>query len=89
MTALPPLSHCAALFLPADPARTGRMAFWLPDPAAGDGPAAGPPAHARGTRAGLTVAVPDGGTREVPALLLPAADAVPVHVRARAAHAAT
>lgn len=92
MTALPPLSRCAALFLPADPARTGRMAFWLPDDdrASGQGPdpAAGPPDHPRGTRTALTVAGPGGGTREVPALLLPAADAVPVLTRARAAHAA-
>ncbi|MFW6693343.1 DEAD/DEAH box helicase [Streptomyces sp. MAR4 CNX-425] len=94
MTALPPLSRCAAVFLPADPARTGRMAFWLPEPGGRGGPAAdgasaaGPPGHARGTRAPLTVAVPGGGTREVPALLLPAADAVPVLTRARAAHAA-
>ncbi|WBB60631.1 DEAD/DEAH box helicase [Streptomyces sp. WMMC500] len=93
MTALPPLSRCAALFLSADPARTGRMAFWLPDQAydPATGPAthpAGPPDHARGTRAELTVAVPGGGAREVPALLLSAADAVPVLTRARAAHAA-
>ncbi|MFF0724062.1 DEAD/DEAH box helicase [Streptomyces sp. NPDC004134] len=92
MTALPPLARCAALFLPADPARTGRMAFWLPDDGLaagrGDDPAAGPPDHPRGTREALTVAGPGGGTREVPALLLPAADAVPVLTRARAAHAA-
>ncbi|AZM44817.1 ATP-dependent helicase [Streptomyces sp. WAC 06738] len=92
MTALPLLSRCAALFLPADPARTGRMAFWLPDDdrthGQGPGPAAGPPDHPRGTRAALTVAGPGGGTREVPALLLPAADALPVLTRARAAHAA-
>lgn len=93
MTALPPLSRCAALFLPADPARTGRMAFWLPapdgDPGAGaGGHSARPPDHPRGTLTELTVAVPGGGTRDVPALLLPAADAVPVLTRARAAHAA-
>lgn len=86
MTALPPLSHCAALFLPAEPARAGRMAFWLPT--SDDAPAAGPPDHSRGTLAELTVADPVGGVRDVPALLLPAADAVPVLTRARAAHAA-
>lgn len=86
MTALPPLSHCAALFLPAEPARAGRMAFWLPT--SDDAPAAGLPDHSRGTPADLTVADPGGGVRDVPALLLPAADAVPVLTRARAAHAA-
>ncbi|MFW6719463.1 SNF2-related protein [Streptomyces sp. MAR4 CNY-716] len=86
MTALPPLSRCAALFLPAEPAREGRMAFWLPT--SDDAPAAGPPGHPRGTPAELTVADPGGGVRDVPALLLPTADAVPVLTRARAAHAA-
>ncbi|MEU5000404.1 DEAD/DEAH box helicase [Streptomyces sp. NPDC021622] len=75
------LSRCSVLFVPADPARTGRVAFWHPD---GDAP----PAVAAGTAEELTIAVPgdDGGARpgDVSAVLLPVRAALPVLTRARA-----
>ncbi|MYU13632.1 ATP-dependent helicase, partial [Streptomyces sp. SID8361] len=82
------LCRCTAVFLPGDPARTGRIAFWRPD----GGPPSGP---ATGSAEELTVVVPvddpDGGptpadidTRTVRALVLPLAEALPVLTRARA-----
>ncbi|MBM4792376.1 ATP-dependent helicase [Streptomyces sioyaensis] len=92
-TQLRVLVRCAAVFLPSDPPREGRVAFWrhdggLPEEEApadredgGDGPA----------EELLTVALPDadGGVAlcEVPAQVLPVADAVPVLTRARATRA--
>ncbi|MFI2187756.1 DEAD/DEAH box helicase [Streptomyces sioyaensis] len=87
------LARCAAVFLPSDPPREGRVAFWRPD--------GGPleeetPADRKGGGDGpaeelLTVALPDEGggvaLYEVPAQVLPVADAVPVLTRARAARA--
>ncbi|MBZ6196151.1 ATP-dependent helicase [Streptomyces olivaceus] len=76
---------CAS-FLPGDPARTGRVAFWRPD---GDPPGALPSAPGeRPAFADLTVVLPDGDgvTRaSVPAVLLPVQAALPVLTRARAA----
>ncbi|NGN67518.1 DEAD/DEAH box helicase [Streptomyces sp. A7024] len=72
------LARCAAVFLPGDPARTGRLAFWHPDVPDTS------PAYDAGEAATLAVAVPEGGTREVAAVLLPVADALPVLTRARA-----
>ncbi|MEV4740269.1 DEAD/DEAH box helicase [Streptomyces sp. NPDC049555] len=78
------LSRCRAAFLPGDPARTGRIAFWLPD---GEPPldhAASP--HA--TTEELTVAVPAGAdvtTTTVRATVLPVREALPVLTRARTA----
>ncbi|WP_407288651.1 SNF2-related protein [Streptomyces sp. BP-8] len=73
------LARCAAVFLPSDPPRTGRVAFWRPD---GE-PVADTP-HDR-----LCVALPgeDGAVEvcEVPALVLPVTEALPVLTRARAA----
>ncbi|MGY5126983.1 SNF2-related protein [Streptomyces nigrescens] len=73
------LAHCAAVFLPSDPPRAGRIAFWRPD---------GEPVG----DASLGVALPDddGGVSwcEVPALVLTVADAVPVLTRARAGRGA-
>ncbi|MGY5044155.1 SNF2-related protein [Streptomyces sp. 900105755] len=76
----------AAVYLPADLPRQGRMAFWDP---------AGDPLPATATEE-LTVVRPHGATgvrrRQVPALTLPLAAALPVLVRARrdpAAHPAT
>ncbi|MER6532300.1 DEAD/DEAH box helicase [Streptomyces sp900105755] len=76
----------AAVYLPADLPRQGRMAFWDP---------AGDPLPATATEE-LTVVRPHGATgvrrRQVPALTLPLATALPVLVRARrdpAAHPAT
>ncbi|MFF0026710.1 SNF2-related protein [Streptomyces avermitilis] len=75
------LARCCAVFMPADPARTGRVAFWRPD---GDAP----PAVACGSVEELTVVVPgDEGVERVavPAVLLSARAALPVLTRARAA----
>jgi superfamily II DNA or RNA helicase len=75
------LAQCCAVFMPADPSRTGSVAFWRPD---GDLP----PVVASGAFGDLTVAVPgdDGvGLVTVPAVLLPVRAALPVLTRARAA----
>ncbi|MCX4452284.1 DEAD/DEAH box helicase [Streptomyces sp. NBC_01728] len=78
------LARCCAVFMPADPSRTGSVAFWRPD---GDLP----PAVASGTAEDLTVTLPgDDGVElvTVPAVLLPVRAALPVLTRARtAAHA--
>ncbi|GDY59299.1 hypothetical protein SVIO_099220 [Streptomyces violaceusniger] len=96
------LSRCTAVFLPGDPARTGRVAFWRPDGAPPSGPATGSTEE-------LTVVVPVDGadgdphddptgpgptgldvqTRTVRALVLPLGDALPVLTRARARAAQT
>lgn len=73
------LALCRSVFLPGDPARTGRVAFWLPD-------GASPPAVASAPVTDLTVVVPHGGGVEeahVPAALVPVRTALPV-TRARA-----
>ncbi|MET9293961.1 DEAD/DEAH box helicase [Streptomyces sp. NPDC003077] len=74
------LSQCAAVFLPGDPPRSGRIAFWRPD---GTHPATEKGAAAED----LTVAVPGADRqvvlRTVPAVVLPVADALPVLTRAR------
>ncbi|MEV8313865.1 DEAD/DEAH box helicase [Streptomyces sp. NPDC059900] len=74
------LSRCSVLFVAADPARTGRIAFWRPDGQA-------PPACSAGTVEELTIAVPgDDGAQlsDVRAVLLPVRAALPVLTRARA-----
>ncbi|MFD4023377.1 DEAD/DEAH box helicase [Streptomyces sp. NPDC058576] len=71
------LSRCSAVFVPADPARTGRVAFWSPDGST--------PCDTPGTVSELTVVGADLRPRTVPALFLPARDALPVLTRARAA----
>lgn len=62
------LAACRAVFLPADPARTGRLAFWRPDGEA-------PPVLGDGSVTDLDVVVPtaDGDVerRRTPVLLLP------------------
>ncbi|MEV1048169.1 DEAD/DEAH box helicase [Streptomyces sp. NPDC049916] len=82
------LSRCSAVFLPGDPARTGRVAFWNPD---GDG-LPDVSAIAPGITSGLTaepdvqdlvVVGPDLRHLTVPALRLPVRDALPVLTRAR------
>ncbi|MEO3930875.1 hypothetical protein ABGB07_44585, partial [Micromonosporaceae bacterium B7E4] len=65
---------CAVVFEPADPPRTGVLAFWRPD----GGPL---PDHGPGRGGELTVAVPDGAgvrARVVPARRLPVGDALPL-----------
>jgi superfamily II DNA or RNA helicase len=82
------LARCCAVFVPADPARTGSVAFWLPD-------AEGPPAVGSGSVEELTVALPGADGVElvsVAAVVLPVRAALPVLTRARAvaqAHRAT
>ncbi|MDI3387921.1 DEAD/DEAH box helicase [Streptomyces sp. B-S-A8] len=74
------LSFCSAVFLPGDPARTGRMAFWLSD-------GQEPPDAGVGSVEELTVALPvDSGDVEpvrVPARCLSVREALPVLTRAR------
>ncbi|MFI5688753.1 SNF2-related protein [Streptomyces sp. NPDC051636] len=75
------LARCSAVFLPADPARTGSVAFWRPD-------ATAPPAVASGAAADLAVALPGAQGVEhvrVPAVMLPVRAALPWLTRARAA----
>ena len=75
------LARCRAVFLPGDPSRTGRVAFWH---AAG----AAPPPAAADSVADLVVVLPSEGGLEqvtVPAALLPVRAALPVLTRARAA----
>ncbi|MET9518285.1 DEAD/DEAH box helicase [Streptomyces sp. NPDC002994] len=70
------LTRCSVVFLPADPARTGKVAFWRSD---GSGLPSAP-----GVVEELAV-VTDGATAHtVRALLLPVRDALPVLTRARA-----
>ncbi|GGT33737.1 helicase [Streptomyces kurssanovii] len=75
--ALHALATCSVVFLPGDPARTGRVAFWRSDgkelPVDDD------------ALAPLTVVTPGLRTVTVPALLLPVPEALPVLTRARAA----
>ncbi|MFD7497403.1 DEAD/DEAH box helicase [Streptomyces sp. NPDC059832] len=74
------LSACSVVFLPGDPSRTGRVAFWHPD---GSSPPDGP-----GSVAELVVVGADARAYAVPARLLPVREALPVLTRARAsAHA--
>ncbi|MFF1273451.1 SNF2-related protein [Streptomyces marokkonensis] len=73
-------ARCPAVFVPGDPARTGRIAFWRPDGSA-------PPSVDAAPAEYLTVVVPgDDGveTVRVPATLLPVDAALPVLTRARA-----
>ncbi|MFE0964463.1 DEAD/DEAH box helicase [Streptomyces fungicidicus] len=74
------LAHSAVVFVPGDPARAGRVAFWRPDGSA-------PPEVAGAAAEDLTVVVPRGGGVEavrVPAALLPVRAALPLLTRARA-----
>ncbi|MGY3677779.1 DEAD/DEAH box helicase [Streptomyces sp. TE33382] len=74
------LSRCSAVFLPADPARTGLIAFWNPD---GSTPPGSP-----GFSRELTVVGADARPFSVTALHLPVRDALAVLTRARVtAHA--
>ncbi|WP_411148033.1 DEAD/DEAH box helicase [Streptomyces sp. A30] len=74
------LTHCCAVFVPGDPARTGGVAFWRPDREV-------PPAVEAGSVEDLAVVLPgDDGVElvSVPAVLLPVHAALPVLTRARA-----
>ncbi|MFF3246413.1 DEAD/DEAH box helicase [Streptomyces sp. NPDC002870] len=77
------LARCSAVFVPADPARTGRVAFWRPE--GGELPAApGAPGSRSHSVEPLTVVGDDARPQAVRALLLPVRDALPVLTRARA-----
>ncbi|WP_327251422.1 DEAD/DEAH box helicase [Streptomyces sp. NBC_01244] len=72
------LIPCSAAFLPAEPAREGRIAFWRTDPAQDlhlDG---------RGASEQLTIVTPDLRRTTVTALVLPLAEALPLLTRVRA-----
>ncbi|NUT25475.1 MAG: ATP-dependent helicase [Streptomyces sp.] len=74
------LASCCAVFVPGDPARTGRVAFWR-----ADGDTA--PLVASGSVEDLAVALPgeDGvEVLSVPAVVLPVRAALPVLTRVRA-----
>ncbi|MGW2017019.1 DEAD/DEAH box helicase [Streptomyces sp. NPDC001927] len=64
------LVRCSTVFLPADPPRAGRIAFWSPE-------------HLPATADRLTVVADDVHPREVPAVLVPVRDALPLLTRAR------
>ncbi|MFE8014105.1 DEAD/DEAH box helicase [Streptomyces antibioticus] len=69
-------ARCRAVFVPGDPARSGRVAFWLPD---GD-------MEGVDSAEELSVVVPAGSgvaLARVPALMLPVGQALPVLARAR------
>ncbi|MEO3755358.1 DEAD/DEAH box helicase [Streptomyces sp. B6B3] len=71
------LAGCAAVFLPADPPRASRVAFWHPE------------TTPEGDTEPLDVALPDAdgsvAVRSVPAVVRPVREALPVLTRARAA----
>ncbi|MFF8716538.1 DEAD/DEAH box helicase [Streptomyces sp. NPDC015184] len=74
------LSSCSVVFLPGDPARAGRLAFWHPDGSA--------PPDAPGSVEELDVVGADARVHSVSARMVPVHDALPVLTRARvAAHA--
>ncbi|MFJ9056228.1 DEAD/DEAH box helicase [Streptomyces sp. NPDC102409] len=92
------LLRCAAVFLPGALPRDGRIAFWDPEGTVGPGLTDPDPVSAGAANqvVELTVAGPYGpqgaGTRTVPAVALPVAEALPVLARARhraVAHPAT
>ncbi|WP_066952718.1 DEAD/DEAH box helicase [Streptomyces lushanensis] len=69
------LARCSTVFLPADPARTGRIAHWHPDGAE--------PPSAPGSVQELAVVGTDGHPLTVGALLMPVRAALPLLTRAR------
>ncbi|MFE7234899.1 DEAD/DEAH box helicase [Streptomyces sp. NPDC057596] len=73
------LARCCAVFVPSDPARAGRVAFWHPDGRT-------PPTVVPAPVEELTVVLPrSGGVKAVtrPAVLLPVRAALPVLTHAR------
>ncbi|MFE6775824.1 DEAD/DEAH box helicase [Streptomyces sp. NPDC057702] len=89
------LGRCSAVFLPGDPARTGRVAFWQPwDPTVAPlAPDTGPAPEAdAGSTEEVTVVVAEGSgvaALTVSATVLPVRDALPALTRARAARTDT
>ncbi|MFI2370712.1 DEAD/DEAH box helicase [Streptomyces sp. NPDC018833] len=82
LAAVHALAGCPALFLPGDPARTGRMAFLLPD-CLPDGDLSPLPGGRVGLPGRITVVTDDLRASDVPALLVPVGDALPLLTRAR------
>lgn len=72
--ALDELARCSAVFLPSDPPRAGRIAFWSP---------AGTLPSDTDELTVVTAVADDVRPHTVPALLLPVRDALPVLTRAR------
>ncbi|MET9664837.1 DEAD/DEAH box helicase [Streptomyces sp. NPDC006475] len=70
------LARCSAVFVPADPARAGHVAFWDPDGA--------DLLDIPGTAESITLVTDDTRLHTVPAVLLPVRTALPVLTRARA-----
>ncbi|WP_079075164.1 DEAD/DEAH box helicase, partial [Streptomyces atriruber] len=78
---------CAAVFLPADVPREGRIAFWRPD--GGSGEPFGELPRGGGARGDLVVARKHGKGargRPVPAVFLPVTEALPLLLRAERPH---
>ncbi|MET7298166.1 DEAD/DEAH box helicase [Embleya sp. NPDC005575] len=78
LAVLPELAAGEAVFLPADPPRSGRVAFWTPD---GESPVLGVEPEE------ITVVRPHGSSvsrARVPAVLLPVEQALPLLTRCRA-----
>ncbi|WP_250301567.1 DEAD/DEAH box helicase [Streptomyces sp. A 4/2] len=71
------LSRCSAVFLPADPARTGRVAFWHPD--------SNEPPTSPGSMEELLVVGGDTRPYSVRTMVLTVQEALPVLTRGRAA----
>jgi superfamily II DNA or RNA helicase len=75
------LARCSTVFLPADPARAGRIAYWHPDGAE--------PPSAPGSVEELAVVDTEAHPLMVRALLVPVRDALPSLTRARVAENAS
>ncbi|GAA4935400.1 SNF2-related protein [Streptomyces coeruleoprunus] len=71
------LARCSTVFLPSDPARSGRLAFWRPD-------GEDLPYVEEAVVQEVTVVADDARTRTVRAVCVPVRDAVPLLTRARA-----
>ncbi|MGW6710452.1 SNF2 helicase-associated domain-containing protein, partial [Streptomyces sp. NPDC054956] len=80
------LIHSSAVFLPADPPRDGRIAFWEPD--GHSGPHELHELHGLGSVEELTVVTAELRRTAVGALVLPVAEALPLLTRLRAAGSA-
>ncbi|MGP3684231.1 DEAD/DEAH box helicase [Streptomyces sp. IBSNAI002] len=81
------LIHCTAVFLPADPARGGRIALWHPDGRTPGGRAPDGRAPGAGSHEELHVVTADLRRTAVTALVLPVGEALPLLTRARTAAA--
>ncbi|MFD9410184.1 DEAD/DEAH box helicase [Streptomyces sp. NPDC059989] len=90
LTEISGLLRCSAVFLPADPARSGRIGLWQPDGKAPDGGfGAGGTGTATATVEELSVVTSDLRRTTVTALVLSLDEALPLLTRARTAVAET